>query len=151
MGEVEAGIARLKEGGMMTRAIGSRVIEPLYRGQLAEALLRAGDGEAALAEAEEAIRQAREQGVGVSRLDLLRIRGLALGALGRRAEAEAALRQSVAESRAAGCQYIALRASADLAESTGDRGPLAQVCAGLGGEAGEPPVLRRAREILGGN
>jgi tetratricopeptide (TPR) repeat protein/class 3 adenylate cyclase/predicted Ser/Thr protein kinase len=148
MGQLAEGIDRLRQGIAMTRAIGSRVIEPLYRGQLAEVLLLAGDGEAALAESEGAIRQASEQGVGISRLDLLRIRGLALSALGRRAEAEGALREALAESRAASCRYIELRAATNLQELTHDAAPLADVCADLPGGPGEPPVLSHARKIL---
>lgn len=82
MGEVEEGIGRLRQGIAMTQAIGSRVIEPLYRGQLTEALLRAGQSQEALQESGEAIRQSEEQGVGMSLLDLRRIRGLALLAAG---------------------------------------------------------------------
>lgn len=148
MNEVEGGIGRLRQGIAMSRAIGSRVIEPLYRGQLAEALLRAGDSEAGLAESDEAMRQAAEQGVGISRLDLMRIRGLALSALGDRAAAEAALRESIAESRAVSCRYMELRAATDLAQLSQDFTPLADVCAHLPGGSVEPPVLSRARKLL---
>jgi len=146
--QVWEGIGRLREGIAMTQAIGSRVIEPLFRGQLTEALLRAGESEAALAESEDAIRQAEEQGVRVSLLDLRRVRGLALLGVGRREEGEAAIRETIAASRAASCRYVELRAATDLAELTGETAALAQVYAGFSGDKSKAPVLGRAREIL---
>lgn len=148
MNEVGGGIRRLREGIAMSRAIGSRVIEPLFRGQLSEALLRAGDCKAALAESEEAIRQASEQGVGISRLDLARIRGLALSALGDRTQAEVVLRESIAESRTASCRYVELSAATDLAQLTQDLAPLAHICANISRGSTEPPILSRARKLL---
>lgn len=148
MNEVGGGIRRLREGIAMSRAIGSRVIEPLFRGQLSEALLRAGDCKAALAESEEAIRQASEQGVGISRLDLARIRGLALSALGDRTQAEVVLRESIAESRTASCRYVELSAATDLAQLTQDLAPLADIYANISRGSTEPPILSRARKLL---
>ena len=148
LGDVEGGAGRLRQGIEMSRAIGSRVIEPLYRGQLAETLLRADRAEEALAEVEGAITQAQEQRVGISRLDLLRIRGVALAAVGRAADAEESLRRSLEESRTAGCRYMELLAACNLTEICGDRGALTEVCEAFRGETGEPPILRRARDLM---
>ncbi len=148
LGDVESGLARLREGVTSSRMIGSRVVEPLFDTQLAESLLRSGDAVSALEQAEQALAQAREQGVGVSVLDLLRIRGVALAALGRAAEARESLEQAIAESRAAECRYVELLAASDMAELTGEFGPLQSICAFFGDAQFEPPILRRAREIL---
>lgn len=147
LGDAEAGVARLRQGVTSSRQIGSRVIEPLFEGQLAEALLRAGDAASALAEVDAALAQAREQGTGISVFDLLRIRGRALAALGCAAKARESLEQSITQSRAAGCRYVELLAASDLAEVTGDRAPLEQICRLFDAKL-EPPILRRAREIL---
>jgi tetratricopeptide (TPR) repeat protein/class 3 adenylate cyclase len=148
LGDVESGIARLREGVTRSRQIGSRVIEPLFQGLLAEALLRSGDAASALAQVDSALEQAREQGVGISVLDLLRVRGLALAALGRTAEARESLEQALAESRAAHCSYVELLAASGIAELSGDLAPLEQICRTFDDAKFEPPVLRRAREIL---
>jgi len=148
LGDVETGIARLREGISTSRLIGSRVVEPLFEAQLAEGLLRAGDAAAALAQAEAALAQAREQGVGVSALDPLRVRGLALAAMGRTAEARESLEQAIARSRAAECRYVELLAASSMAELTGEFGPLEKICATFDDAKSEPPVLKRAREIL---
>lgn len=148
LGDATKGIERLMEGIAMSQAIGSRVIEPLLRGLLAEAMLLSGNGEAALAESEAAIRQAEEEGVGGTRFDLLRIRGLALAPLGRGAEAEASIRKCLEESRAASCRHIELRAATDLKEFTGEAAPLARLCAEFAESSREPPVLARARQVL---
>lgn len=148
MGACDEGIAHLREGIEMTRAIGSRVIEPLFRGELAETLLLRGDAEAALAEAEGAILQADEQGVRISRLDLLRIRGLALRSLDRDGEAQAAIRACLSESQAASCRLVELTAATHLAEFWRDREPLTRTLIDFPETANEPPVLRNAREVL---
>jgi hypothetical protein len=132
----------------MTQAIGSRVIEPLYRGQLAEVFLLLEDGETALEEVEGGLAQAKEQGVIVSRLDLLRIRGLALRKMNKHADAEAALRQCLNESLAASCRLVSLRAATHLAELFGDHDSLSEVLEDFPIRPAEPPVLRNAREIL---
>ncbi len=147
-GEVTAGIAKMREGIAVMRSIGSRVIEPLFRGLLAEGLLRAGDAQAALQEVDGAIKQAEELGVGISRLDLLRIRGTVLAGLGMLPESEAALRKALLEAAAAECRYVELRAATDLARITGDYEPLARVDRHFSAEVSEPAVLREARRLL---
>ncbi len=147
-GDVEAGIAKMREGIAVMRSIGSRVIEPLFRGLLAESLLRAGNTDAALEEVDGALTQAEELGVGISRLDLLRIRGTVLAASGLMSEAEAALRKALLEAGAAECRYVELRAATDLARFSGDYEPLAKVDLHFAAETYEPAVLREARRLL---
>ena len=160
LGDPQSGVGLLRESIALTEAIGSLVIQPLYRGQLSEALLLAAispaPGEsnpaaAALAESEAALAQADSLGIGLSRLDILRVRGLALAQLGRPAEAAASLRQAIDESRARKCRLVELRAAADLARLAGDFEHLARCCGSFPSGGMSPPVLAEARGILESN
>ena len=147
-GDAAKGIALLEEAVALTSAIGSRVVEPLYRGLLAEARLCSPNREQALADCESALELAGRYGVAISRFDLLRIRGRALAALGRLTDAEPALYEAMNESRAAGCRLVELKAAADLAQCCGDPRPLQTVLQNFLQRDKEPYVLRKAREIL---
>jgi hypothetical protein len=52
------------------------------------------------------------------------------------------------QSQAAGCRYVELLAASSLAELTGDSTALEEVCRAWDDARFEPPILRRAREIL---
>ncbi len=147
-GQASAGLLQLEEALGLTSAIGSQVVEPLYRGLLAETHLLNGDSAGGLGEAEHALRLAEDRGIGASRLDLLRLRGCALAACGRAAEAGEALRFALEESRHTGCRLVELRTATDLALLTGDQDALQTVCAHFPALGMEPPVLAKARAIL---
>jgi len=147
LGDAAGGAALLRESLALTDVIGSLVIQPLYRGQLSEVLL-AADANAALEEADRGLAQATALGVGVSTLELLRVRGLALAALGRRDEAEKSLRQSIAESEEKACRVVELKASTDLARLFGDFEPLQQCCSALADQPAAIPVLQEAIRVL---
>ena len=147
-GQSSAGIPLIEEAVALTQAIGSRVVEPLYRGLLAEARFLAGDVQAGLAEVEEALRLSEERGVGISRFDLTRLRAQGWALSGRDGEAADLLRKVIVDSHGAGCRLVELRASTDLALLLRDRRPLAEICGSFPLSDAEPPVLLRARAAL---
>ena len=147
-GQTSAGIPLIEEAVALSQAIGSQVVEPLYRGLLAEAHFLAGDVQAGLAEVEEALRLSEERGICISRLDLMRLRARGWAALGRDREAADLLRKVISESRGAGCRLVELRASTDLALLIQDRRPLTEICGSFPQSETEPPVLLRARAAL---
>jgi len=147
LGDAEGGAALLRESLALTDVIGSLVIQPLYRGQLSEVLL-ATDAGAALEEADRGLAQATALDVGGSKLELGRLRGLALAALGRKDEAEEHLRKSIEESQKAACRVVELKASMDLAKLFDDYEALRSCYSVLADQPGEIPLLREAARVL---
>jgi serine/threonine protein kinase/tetratricopeptide (TPR) repeat protein len=153
LGDVPAGVGLLRESIVQTDAIGSLVIQPMYRGQLAEAMLAGCGGTTdlaaeALAESERALSQADTLGVGISRVEILRVRGLALAATGRISEGRESLRQAIEESRAKKARLVELRAACDLARMSADFHPLMRCASDFPTIEDAPPVLSEAIQLL---
>ena len=102
----------------------------------------------ALAESERALAQADTLGVGISRVDILRVRGLALAATGRISEGRESLRQAIEESRAKKARLVELRAACALARMSADFHPLMRCTCDFPTIEDAPPVLSEAIQLL---
>ena len=116
LGDVEPGLAQLRQGLALYNAIGSLVMQPVLQALLADALMAAGrDAEAAeVIESGLALAQQTEERIGETELHLAR------GDLARRQHpedtgaAEAAYQQALAMARDCGAASLALRAATRL-------------------------------------
>ncbi len=146
--DAKGGLDHMREALRVMRSIGSRVIEPLFRGLLAEGLLRSGDREGALQEIDGGIEQSRELGVAVSLPDLLRVRGAALWELGRKEESHVALMDALTAARAMNSFNGQIRVAVELVRLFHQREPLLALGRQVARQSHEPAILRRAREFL---
>ena len=116
LGDVEPGLAQLRQGLALYQAIGSLVMQPVLQALLAEALMAAGrDAEAAgVIEAGLALAQQTEERIGETELHIAR------GDLARRQHpddislAVAAYEQALSMARDCGAASLALRAATRL-------------------------------------
>ncbi|MEM7498885.1 MAG: adenylate/guanylate cyclase domain-containing protein [Pseudomonadota bacterium] len=120
-GEVIEGCAMAEEGLAFYQAIGSRTVQPYFRGLVAECLRAAGRHDAAAAMIEEAFDGARRSGETVSEIwlhiydaRLRRARGVA------RDQAAAALERAIAMARETGAVELELTAAVERDRLSGD-------------------------------
>ncbi|MEM9764856.1 MAG: hypothetical protein AAF968_20525, partial [Pseudomonadota bacterium] len=113
-GEVEAGCRMAEEGLAFYQAIGSKTVQPYFRGLVAECLRAAGRHDHAASMIEEAFDGARASGEVVSEIwlhiyeaRLRRARGAA------RADVEASLEQAIAMARETGAVELELTAAVE--------------------------------------
>ena len=117
LGEPEAGLAAIERGLAVHESSGQRVLIPFHQGLRAEVMLALGDGKGALVVLDEALAESAARGGGFEAPGLHHLRGLALHALGRTAEAQAALRVAVALAHEHGARATEQHAVAALAEA----------------------------------
>jgi len=117
LGELEQGIARMREGMARLRATGARMDTLYFGALLGEALGRAGAPKDGLVEVERALAAAERDGARFQVSEMLRVKGelLAVQSASNLAEAQACLRAAVATADAQGAQLPRLRAALALA------------------------------------
>ena len=106
-GQYNEGVPSMREGLAGMQMIGSEVIRPLYMGITAEALQLAGSLDEAVALTTTAIAEAQRQGNRISEIDLHRIHGDLLAALGNYSEAEHSLGMSRKLAKECGAEFFA--------------------------------------------
>jgi TOMM system kinase/cyclase fusion protein len=153
-GDLEQGIAEIRQGLEFCRGIGVRTVLPYLLGGLAEAQLWAGNAEAGIAAVDEGL------GLCTTLLDrfnegeLVRLKGELLRLRGDDAESEAHFRRALELARRCKGKAYELRAATSLARLLDDRGDRQQAKELLGGvydwfsEGADASTLRTAREIL---
>ncbi|MFC7473590.1 AAA family ATPase [Dankookia sp. GCM10030260] len=151
-GEIEGGLALVREAVAWNRATEALTFVPNYLGMEAELMARAGDTGGALQRMTEAFALMAESGAAWEAAVLLRQRGEILGRAGRAAEAEAELRAAVARATAQRAGLFGLHAAISLAalldgagRAAEARGVLDAALAPFAAEAG--PVVQRARAM----
>lgn len=154
LGDVAAGIAEIRAGLGLMRAVGLVTTLPYNSTALAEALLLAGDAEEALAVTREGLELCESSVDAFCEAELRRLEGEALLALGCRADAMSSMRAAFEVATRQGALSYALRAATSLArvaiasgDRSGARALLAPVYARFteGFETGD---LRAARALL---
>jgi class 3 adenylate cyclase/predicted ATPase len=122
LGQSAEGIAQLRAGLAAWKATGSRVLGTQWLGFLADAHLRAGDFDDALA----ALNEAAEVGVVIGechyQAELYRLRGGVLAEIGEEAEAASFFQQAIDTARCQQAKSLELRATTSLARLWRDQG-----------------------------
>jgi tetratricopeptide (TPR) repeat protein len=137
-------------------AKGSRLFVPLFRGGLAQALAREGQGSAARVAIETALQECRSSAQGWYEAELLRLRGELLrdGGAQHAQEAEQSFRQAIALAHGQGARLWELRAVAGLARLWAARGrraaglQMVSRAAGQLGGADDAADIADARRLL---
>jgi class 3 adenylate cyclase/predicted ATPase len=157
-GEVDTGIAQMRQGLAAKRAGGAEIKVPYYLGVLADAYTQVGRAADALPLLIDALDRVERTGERWFEAELYRLKAEVLIALGppldAAVEAEASLRQALAVARAQGARLWELRASVNLARLWREqgrraeaRGLLTPIC-GWFAEAIAPPDLHAAGAVL---
>jgi predicted ATPase len=117
LGELDEGIARMREGVEGTSATGAEMGLPYFMALLGEALGRAGSPDAGLAEIEHALATAERNGARFQLPEMLRLKGELLAMLSRsnRAQAQACYREAIAAADEQGAKLPKLRSATSLA------------------------------------
>jgi class 3 adenylate cyclase/predicted ATPase len=156
-GEVEGGLAELRQGVGEWRSLGMALASALFLLLLAEGCGEAGKVEEGLTTLQEALRAVEESGERVYQAELLRQRGelLCLLAPPAVAQAEASIREALAVARGQGARSLELRALLSLARlearlrrEPSALEPLAETYARFS-EGFESPDLVEAGRLLG--
>ena len=124
LGDLDEGIARMREGIAAINATGAEIGLPYYIALLGEALGRAGKPKLGLEEVERALASARRRGERFQLSEMLRMQGELLMMLSRSRlpEAEACLRKAIAAADKQGAKLPKLRSAQSLARLLADRG-----------------------------
>jgi DNA-binding winged helix-turn-helix (wHTH) protein/tetratricopeptide (TPR) repeat protein len=151
MGQPLEGYRRIREAYDENRQLGMLAGGSETLGYAAEALLLAGNYDAAEHELEEALEIVQAHGERVYLPQLFLIQAAIARARGQSAAAEASARQAIAEAQAQGAPWLELITLLDLCERDGgkaeDRHALAALVHQLR-EASDTAVCRRARSLL---
>jgi ATP/maltotriose-dependent transcriptional regulator MalT len=151
MGQPLEGYRRIREAYDENKQLGMLAGGSETLGYAAEALLLAGNCDAAEHELEEALQIVKAHGERVYLPQLLLIQAAIARARGQSAAAEASARQAIAEARAQGAPWLELIALLELCERDGgkaeDRHALAALVHQLRG-ASDTVVFKRARSLL---
>jgi DNA-binding SARP family transcriptional activator/predicted ATPase len=117
LGELDEGIARMREGVEGTKATGAEMGLPYFVALLGEALGRAGRPDAGLEQIEHALVTAERNGARFQFSEMLRLKGELLATLSnaRRKEAGACFRESIAAADEQGAKLPKLRSATSLA------------------------------------
>jgi class 3 adenylate cyclase/predicted ATPase len=126
LGREAEGISQLHAGLAAWNDMGSHVLDTQWLGSLAEAHLRAGHLDQALATLDRAAGIAATDGECHYRAELWRLRGQVLARTGRTAEAASWLRRALDEARTRQARSLELRASIGLARLWRDQGEASQ-------------------------
>jgi predicted ATPase len=124
LGELDEGIARMREGLAGTSATGAEMGLPYFTALLGEALGRAGTPDAGLREVERALATAERHGGRFQLPEMLRVKGELLETLSKsnRSEAQACYRAAIAAADEQGAKLPRLRAAISLARLLMDKG-----------------------------
>jgi predicted ATPase len=122
LGQPEQGIAELRAGLAAWTATGSRVLGAQWLGLLAEAHLRAGQFDEALAALDRAAEAATATGESHYQAEIYRLRGVLLGETGENAEAAAWLQRAIDTARSQQAKSLELRAATSLHRLWRDQG-----------------------------
>lgn len=124
LGDLDEGIARMREGLAAISATGAVMGLPYYVALLGEALARAGKPEAGLEEIERALSTASEQGARFQVSEMFRLKGELLAALSNASlpEAEACFRAGIAAADAQRAKLPKLRSATSLARLLANSG-----------------------------
>ncbi len=154
-GQIDRGIAQLREGLDSYRATGARILVPYYSAYLTEALLLGGKPEEALPLVDQAIALSRRNLDSFYEPELLRLRSeVAIQLGGDPRQIEADLREVHALARSQGSKSLALRAATSLCRFLDQRGQQREAAALLDAafrefsEGFETRDLREARALL---
>lgn len=128
LGELDEGIARMREGVQGTSATGAEMGLPYFVALLGEALGRAGRPDAGLVEIERALATAERHGARFQISEMLRVKGdlLAMAGKSNRAQAQACYREAIAAADEQGAKLPKLRSAIRLARllmAQGKAGP----------------------------
>jgi adenylate cyclase len=152
LGDTAAGIAEIRAGLGLMRAVGLVTTRPYHSTALVEALLLAGNADEALAVTREGLELCESSVDAFCEAELRRLEGEALLALGRRSEAESSMRAALDVSTRQGALSYALRAPRPRASrsrrATGRRPRAARSVFGRFTEGFESGDLRAARALL---
>jgi ATP/maltotriose-dependent transcriptional regulator MalT len=153
MGQPLEGYRRIREGYEANTRLGMLAGTSEVLAYAAEALLLAGDRDAAQAQLEEALQVANRHGERVYLPQLFLIQAAIARARGEPAAVHASARQALAEARAQHAPWVELTALTELCEYDGaqaeDRHALAALVDQLP-EAGDTTAVMRARALLEG-
>ena len=126
-GELEQGIAELRQGLAECVAEGVMVLRPYWKGYLAEALARAGRVDEGLAVLEEALEQVERTGERFGEAELRRLKGELLLQRGDDPEeAEACFRRAIEVAQRQEAKSWELRATTSLARLLREQGRVAE-------------------------
>jgi DNA-binding SARP family transcriptional activator/predicted ATPase len=154
MGQLEEGMAQLREGMGMHRATDKACSLPPVLAFLAEAQARAGQPEAGLSTLEEAVALMAETDERYWEAEIYRLKGELLRAQGRGTEAEASLQWAIEVARRQEARSWELRATTSLAklwQAQGRAGEARQALAAIYRwftEGFDTPDLQEARALL---
>lgn len=133
LGELDEGIARMREGLEGTSATGAEMGLPYFVALLGEALGRAGRPEAGLAEVRRALATAERHGARFQISEMLRLKGDLLSVVGKSngAQAQACYREAIAAADEQGAKLPKLRSAIRLARMLMAEGKAAPARAAL--------------------
>ena len=140
LGNLDAGIARMREGLAAISATGAEMGLPYFVALLGEALGKAGQPDVGLAEIDRALLIANQHGGRFQMSEMLRLKGelLATASQSRLGDAEASIRMAIAAADRQGAKLPKLRSATSLARLLAGRGESAEARA----------VLRAAYEAV---
>ena len=121
-GQAQRGIALMRAAMAAAESNADRSRRTFYLGYVASAHAIAGEAQAGLAVLDEAFEIVEAANERFFEAELHRLRGTMLSALGKRDEAEAALRRALATAGHQGARWWELRAATSLARHLGDEG-----------------------------
>lgn len=158
LGELDEGIARMREGVAGTSTTGAVMGLPYFRALLGEALGKAGRPEAGLREIEHALATAEQHGEHFQFSEMLRLKGelLAMVSKSNHSQAQACFREAIAAAERQGAKLPKLRAAMSLArlplakdEAAKARNTLQSAYSAIA-EGRDTPSLREAAGLLAG-
>jgi predicted ATPase len=153
-GQMEEGIAQLRQGLAAWETAGTRYRRPTFLAWLAEAYGQAGQAADGLSVLDEALAQVDETDERYYEAELRRLKGDLLLMQGDEAEAEASLQHAIEVARRQSARSWELRATTSLArlwQQQGKRGEARQILAEIYGwftEGFDTPDLQEARALL---
>jgi predicted ATPase len=154
LGQVEEGMAQLREGALARRSTGAQIHLSGSLGSLAEARAKAGHPEEGLATMAEALAMVDETDERFFEAELYRVRAELLLGQGEDAEAEATLQHAIEVARRQKARSWELRATVSLArlwQQQGRVGEAHQMLAQIYGwftEGFDTPDLQEAKALL---
>jgi predicted ATPase len=126
LGELDEGIARMREGVAGTSATGAEMGLPYFMALLGEALAKAGRPDEGLAEIERALATADRHGARFQISEMLRLKGELLAMLSNLPAAQACYRQAIAAADQQGAKLPKLRSALSLARLLMEKGGVAR-------------------------
>jgi DNA-binding SARP family transcriptional activator/predicted ATPase len=156
LGDLDEGIGLMREGIAAISATGAEMGLPYFIALLGEALGRAGQPEAGLAEIDRALCAANRRGARFQLSEMLRLKGelLAAHSHAAMAQAQACFREAIVTAQSQGASLPLLRAAISLArlgaengDAANSRSVLEPACEAIT-QGDDLPDVRAARELL---